>query len=128
MGIDPSPPWAQEPMDGAEPSSQADRVPRVVIFGSQPQHLSAAESNAWLCSELGTLRGLPGVESVVLTRVQDSPRYSRPWAWLCELHLADGADPQACAEHPLCRDWLMDLRLLGMRPALAILGAGERVI
>ena len=101
---------------------------RVLITGNQPQHLSAAEAHAWLRSEIGGLRALPGVESIVLSRVQDAPRHARPWAWLCELHLADGADAQACVEHPVCREWLLDLRLLGMRPALAVLDSGERVI
>src|SRR6187402_2315495 len=88
-------------------------VSRVLITGNQPQHLSAAQAHAWLRSEIGGLRALPGVESIVLSRVQNAPRHARPWAWLCELQLADGADAQACVEHPVCRDWLLDLRLLG---------------
>jgi hypothetical protein len=99
----------------------------VVITGSQPRHLSAAEAHVWLRSELAGLRSLPGVESIVLTRARNSNRHPLPWAWLCELHLADGADGHACAEHPVCADWLLDLRLLGMRPAIAVLEAGEQV-
>ena len=101
---------------------------RVVITGVQPQHLSRAEAHAWMRTELARLRAVPGVESVVLSCAQASDRYPRPWAWLCELHLADGADGHACAEHPVCTEWLMDLRLLGMRPALAVLDDGERVL
>jgi hypothetical protein len=78
--------------------------------------------------ELEGLRALPGVESIVLTRVRASSRYPRPWAWLCELHLTDDADAHACTEHPVCTEWLMDLRLLGIRPTLAVLEAGERVL
>jgi hypothetical protein len=115
-------------MEAAEGSGHAGAVTRVLITGSQPQHLSAAQAHAWLRSELGALRVLPGVESVVLTRIRATGRHPSPWAWLCEVHLADGADGQACAEHPVCTEWLMDLRLLGMRPALAVLDAGERVI
>jgi hypothetical protein len=100
----------------------------VVVTGSQPNHLSCAEARAWMRSQLASLRALPGVESVELTAAESSSRYPRPWAWLCELHLVDGADAQACAEHPACTEWLMDLRLLGMRPELAILDGGERVI
>jgi hypothetical protein len=99
-------------------------VPRVIVTGDQPQHLSPAESEAWLRTQLAGLRALPGVESVVLTKVSSSDRYPRPCAWVCELHAADA---RACAEHPLCTGWFMDLRLLGMRPALAILETGERV-
>ena len=114
-------------MEDPRPAEQAGLVSRVVITGSQPQHLSAAEAHTWLRSELANLRALPGVESVVLTRSQRSARHPMPWAWLCELHLSDGADPHACAEHRVCADWIMDLRLLGMRPEIAILAAGERV-
>jgi hypothetical protein len=98
-------------------------VSRVVITGNQPQHLSVAEAYAWLRSELAALRTLPGVESVVLTRAS-----AGPWAWICELHLGEGAQARACADHPTCTEWLLDLRLLGMRPALAILESGERVV
>jgi hypothetical protein len=114
-------------MEAAPDCGHAGPVSRVLITGSQPQHLTAAQADRWLRSELGELRALPGVESIVLSRVQTAPRHVRPWAWLCELHLTDGADAQACVEHPVCRDWLLDLRLLGMRPALAVLDSGERV-
>jgi hypothetical protein len=110
-------PWETRGAPGTLPV-----VSRVVITGNQPQHLSAAEAHAWLRSELMSLRALPGVESVVLTRVALGP-----WAWICELHLSDGAQARACAEHPTCTEWLLDLRLLGMRPALAVLETGERV-
>src|SRR3954447_7587890 len=115
-------------MEATGRSGHAGTVTRVLITGSQPQHLSAGPAHAWLRSQLAGLRLLPGVESVVLSRVESSPRHSRPWSWLCELHVADGADAAVCAEHPVCTEWLMDLRLLGMRPALAVLDAGERVI
>jgi hypothetical protein len=95
---------------------------RVVITGNRPQHLSAVEAHAWLRSQLAGLRKLPGVESVVLTRVT-----AGPWAWICELHLGDGADGRACANHPTCTEWVLDLRLVGMRPAVAILERGEQV-
>jgi hypothetical protein len=114
-------------MDDGHQGRHAGFVPRVVITGGQPQHLSSAEALGWLRSELAGLRALPGVESVVLTHARDCGRHPRPWAWLCELHVAADADAYACAEHPLCTEWMMDLRLLGMRPALAVLEAGERV-
>src|SRR4051812_46354107 len=105
-------------MDEARASAHAGAVSRVVITSGQPQHLSRAEADAWLFAEVATLCTLPGVESVVLSRARGSRRYGAPWAWLCELHLAEGANASACAEHPLCTEWMMDLGLLGMRPAL----------
>jgi hypothetical protein len=103
-------------------------VPRVLITGAQPQHLSPSEAQSWLRAEIAALHALPGVQLVVLTPVTGSPRHPRPWAWVCELHLAADADGSACVEHPVCSEWLMDLRLLGMRPAVAVLGQGERVV
>jgi hypothetical protein len=100
----------------------------VVITGSQPQHLSPAEAHAWLRAEVEGLHALPGVEFVVLTPVSGSARHPRPWAWMCELHLAADVDAAGCVEHPVCSEWVMDLRLLGMRPAVAVLGTGERVV
>ncbi len=129
VGNVPPPPWGQEPMEATRragtgwPSCPACSSPATSRSTSRRRRRTR-----WLRSELGGLRALPGVESIVLSRVQDAPRHARPWAWLCELQLADGADAQACVEHPVCRDWLLDLRLLGMRPALAVLDSGERVI
>jgi hypothetical protein len=100
----------------------------VIITGGQPQHISSAEAHTWMRVQLAGLREVPGVESVVLTRVQASASHPRPWAWLCELHVAAGVDARSCAEHPVCTEWLMDLRLLGLRPTLAVLDAGEQVI
>jgi hypothetical protein len=106
---------------------QADRVPRVLIAGWRPQHLSASEADAWFAAQLRPLRTLPGVERVTMTRVSGTDRHPRPFDWVCELQLADGADAAACAEHPVCEDWVRDLRLLGMRPALAVLDGGREV-
>jgi hypothetical protein len=107
---------------------QATGVPRLLIACSRPQHLSASEADAWFRTELTPLRRLPGVESVVVTRVMAAARHPRPCDWLCEVHLEARADWRACAEHPWCTEWLMDLRLLGMRPTLAVLDGGEEVV
>ena len=115
-------------MERRSGSRHAGFVSRVLITGGRPQHLSCTEAHAWMVAQLAGLRELPGVESIVLTRVQESTSHTRPWAWVCELHLADGADARACAEHPVCTEWLMDLRLLGLSPSVAVLDAGERVI
>ena len=114
-------------MDDEDAGGHAACVSRVVITGVRPQHLSRAEARVWMHSELAKFAALPGVESVFLSCAQASDRHPRQWAWLCELQLAEGVDGHACADHPLCTEWLMDLRLLGMRPALAVLDDGEQV-
>jgi hypothetical protein len=115
-------------MERCSGARDAARVSRIIITGGQPQHLSPAEAQSWLRAEIESLHALPGVELAVLTQVSGSPGHPRPWAWVCELHLAAGADGTACVQHPVCSEWLMDLRLLGMRPAVAVLGQGERVV
>ena len=89
---------------------------------NRPSRLSEAAAESWLRRELRQLVEVPEVESVVLTRVEKAPR-RQPWDWVCELQLAAGADADA-----VCSDWLLDLRLLGMRPVFAVLGTGQEVI
>ncbi len=94
---------------------------------NRPLRLSEADAEAWLRTELRRLRELPDVESVVLTRVEPSHR-SQSWDWVCELHLAPGADAHGCVEAGALTEWMLDLRLLGMRPVCALLGAGHEVL
>ena len=47
-------------------------------------------------------------------------RHPRPWDWMLELHLQEGVDAHACVNAPGCVEWLGDLRLLGMRPAVVL--------
>ena len=94
---------------------------------NRPLRLSEADAEAWLRSELRRLRELPDVESVVLTRVERSRR-PQSWDWVCELHLVAGADADGCVEAGALTEWMMDLRLLGMRPVCAVLGAGQEVL
>ncbi len=86
---------------------------------NRPHHLSDAEAAAWTQTEVERLAVLPGVDAIVLTRVTPTRPYARLADWVCELHVR--TDPDACVAHPLCKEWLLDLRLLGMRPAVAIL-------
>ena len=56
----------------------------------------------------------------------ERPITAAAWDWVCELHLLDGADAGDCLKHPACAEWLGDLRLLGMRPMVAVLGPPRR--
>ncbi len=92
-----------------------------------PHHLSVSEVEAWLVSEARRLPALPGVQRVTLTRVSATERHGRPWDWVCELHLRDGAGARECVDDVAFAEWLRDLRLLGMRPKVAVLEATEVV-
>jgi hypothetical protein len=100
---------------------------RVLMTWNRPYHLSVAEGEAWARTEVERLSALPGVEAVTLTRAGAAGFHARPGDWICELHLRPDADGAACVGHPACAEWLLDLRLLGMRPAVAILD-GTQVI
>jgi hypothetical protein len=90
---------------------------------TRPSRLSEDEAELWLHRELRRLAELPDVESVVLTRVERSHQ----WDWVCELHLLAEADAERCVENGAWTEWMLDLRLLGMRPVFAVLGAGQEV-
>jgi hypothetical protein len=96
-------------------------VTRVLLIWNRPYHLSMAEAEAWTVAEVRRLTAVPGVRAVALARVTGGERHLRAGDWLCELKLHAGADGLHCLEHPACLEWLLDLRLLGMRPAVAVL-------
>jgi hypothetical protein len=94
---------------------------RLLVAGTQPQHLSDAEARAWLTAESGRLLELPAVARLELTELEaPSERRSRPCDWLLDVHLVAGRDGAGCVDEPLFADWLRDLRLLGMRPVVVL--------
>lgn len=96
-------------------------MPRIVLTWDRPLHLAGEEADRWLREELRTLLAIPEVRRVVLARLDSPlPGHPRPCEWLCELHVADDADIAACLGRRACAEWLRDLRLLGMRPAVAV--------
>ena len=108
-------------MGAVAEAAQDGGVSRVLIFWTQPAHLSAAEADAWARAELRKVTGLAGIERAELTRLRSgSERYGAPHDWMLELHLAPGAAPSECVEAQPCAEWLGDLRLLGMCPAVVV--------
>jgi hypothetical protein len=92
-----------------------------VVFWTRPFHLSAEEADAWTRREAARLLGFDGVARVELIRLQSaSTHHPSPWDWMLELHLHGGVDGRACVDAPLFAEWLGDLRLLGMRPAVVL--------
>jgi hypothetical protein len=100
-------------------------VARLLIFWTHPSHISVAEAGAWARTELAKITGLATVERAELTRLRTASAYfGSPHDWMLELHLVDGADPADCVNSQVCADWLGDLRLLGMHPAVVAVDGG----
>jgi hypothetical protein len=96
-------------------------VPRIVLTWDRPLHLDREEADRWLREQLRGLLAVPDVQRVELVPlISPLPAHPRPCEWLCLLHLAEGADVRACLAAAPCAEWLRDLRLLGMRPAVAV--------
>jgi hypothetical protein len=92
-----------------------------MIFVQHPRHVSSAEVELWLREELQAIKG-DGVQRVELKRlVSPTLRFSETWTWMVEVVCRD-----ARVAHDVVRDGagmmlLADLRLLGMRPSVALL-------
>ena len=94
-------------------------VARLLVLWSCPHHLSAEEAERWVRAEVRALRAAAAVRSAKLTRVESaSPRQPCDWRWLLELELTGSV--RDCVERGPCAEWLGDLRLLGMRPAVVV--------
>jgi hypothetical protein len=96
-----------------------------MIFVERPRHVGAEEAEAWLERELATLDGR-GVDSIKLKRVLSaSLRLSDTWSWMVQIDCRDlDAARDALREGPGLM-LLGDLRLLGMRPSVALLEDGS---
>lgn len=99
-------------------------VPRLLVLWSRPAHLTAGEAEDWARGEVRALVEGGSVSSAELTRLESaSPRHGSEWTWLLELESA--VPVRECVEHGVCAEWLGDLRLMGMRPAVLV--AAERI-
>jgi hypothetical protein len=87
----------------------------------RPYHLKPEETLDWLNSEIGDLLGIAGVKSMTLAKL-GSPgcRWQGDYDWLIELELQEDADPARIVRDEACAMLLGDLRLLGMRPSVAV--------
>jgi hypothetical protein len=96
-------------------------VPRLLVVWSRPSHLSAEEASRWVRHEVGALLGHAATRSADLHRLESaSPRHGCEWHWLLELDV--GAPAGEFVDAGVCAEWLGDLRLLGMRPQVILVG------
>jgi len=94
---------------------------RLLVTWRQPQHLSSAEAWSWLRSQSARLLELPDIARLELTQLETpSEKRARTCDWLLVVHLAAGRESAACVDDPVFAEWLRDLHLLGMRPAVVL--------
>jgi hypothetical protein len=92
-----------------------------MVLLQRPHHLSLDEGEAWLRNDAAALAGADGVRRATLGRlVGASRRWGPEWDWLIELDCDDHDAATRAVRGEAGALLLGDLRLLGMRPPLAI--------
>jgi hypothetical protein len=95
-------------------------VARLMIFVQHPRHVSTEEAESWLAKELEALGG-EGVQRVDLRRLRSaSLRFSETWAWMVELECRDAEAAREALRGGGGPELLAELRMLGMRPSVAL--------
>ena len=99
-------------------------MPRLILLCERPRHLARDESVVWLRQATHHLVDGADVVGLQFTELEGPPLcWSPAGDWLLEAELADDVDAQRLIDSPQWRELLADLRLLGMRPALAVADA-----
>jgi hypothetical protein len=99
---------------------------RVLVLVQRPYHLNEEEAERWLSSQADQFAELDGVNRVELTRLESASwKFAREGDWLLELHLEPTASAHRILNGPTCVALLGDLRVLGMRPAVAVVGTSD---
>ena len=106
-------------MEGGRWRDHADCVPRLVILWTRPGHLTREEADAWVRLEVAAL----GIPDALLAEIEPAA-WDHPvsWHWMLELELEDRRDGARRLRRGPVADWLRDLRLLGMRPTVMLVG------
>ena len=94
---------------------------RLIVLCERPRQLSAEDALAWFRRATADLVDGEAIDAVSLTELESvSLRWGRSWDWLIEVEFADpGTARRVAAERPW-GELLGDLRLLGMRPCVAV--------
>ena len=101
--------------------AQSRHVARLMIFVERPRHVTSDEAEAWLERELAALDS-NGVDRIRLKRVLGaSPRLADTWSWMVQIDCRDlDAARDTIGKNGPGMALLADLRLLGMRPSVAL--------
>jgi hypothetical protein len=107
-------------------SDAEDRgVDRLLIAWTRPYHLTAAEADAWAQEAAARVAAAAGVRRAELMSLGTaSVRHPCDGAWLLELQLGPDDDAHRIANGAPCAEMLLDLRLLGVQPRVALAERG----
>jgi hypothetical protein len=98
-------------------------VTRVIILVGTPEHLRAAEAEEWLRGEASALGTADGVRRAVISPLgSPSLRRGNEWGWLIEIDCQDPDGADRVVRDGAWTALMGDLRLLGMRPTVAVVG------
>ena len=96
-----------------------------MIFVERPRHVTSAETEGWLEHELIALEG-NGVDRILLKRVVGaSPRLCDTWSWMVQIDCRDLDAAREVVGKGAGMALLADLRLLGLRPSVALVEDGS---
>lgn len=71
--------------------------------------------------EVGRLQVVAGLPEMQLGCLRTAPLSApRQWDWMLELRPGPGTSAASCVDSQAWREWLGDLRLLGMRPTVLL--------
>jgi hypothetical protein len=94
---------------------------RLLLLARRPDNLSREEAEVWLRREVRRLDGSAGIERVSITRLGPaSLRWGRSADWLIELEVPAWSWESRALCEDACAALVGDMRLLGMKPVLAV--------
>jgi hypothetical protein len=92
-----------------------------MLFARRPYHLSQEEADRWMRTEAAPLAEAAAVRTVEVSQLRSPGAHTGDdWDWLIEMTFEDADDAAQAAREHVCRDLVADMRLLGMRPSLAL--------
>jgi hypothetical protein len=90
---------------------------RVLVLWSACRGVEAGQDASWAEAQLAKLAGGDGIAAIALHAVGEaSTQHTPPGSWCLELRLAEGYSPRQLIRARPWREFLGDLRLLGMQP------------
>jgi hypothetical protein len=107
-------------MTGAGPKIAGD-MSRLIVLCQRPLRVSHPEATEWIEHEVQPLARLDYVARVDLTELRRTQlRWSGAHDWLIEVQLHDETHAEQLLDESFFTGLLADLRLLGMRPTVAV--------